>query len=182
MACIGGRRGGWSGCLLTTMWATVVSCLLLQAGCSMPSRPELPVPVEISLAASEHVNPTEQGRPSPVVLRVYELSGRDFFQSADFFELLGGRDRAKDAEVIAVHEFVMMPGELRVLRRRTELGTRFLGVAAGYRDTQGSIWRALAAVPAPYKAGRLWSAETSPERKYRIVVGEKAVVINAADS
>lgn len=147
-------------------------------GCSLPARQELPVPVEISIAASESLNPTEQGRPSPVLLRIYELSGRTFFQSADFFTLLGEMERARHAEVSQIHEFVLMPGEVRVLRHRTELGAQFLGVAAAYRDLQGSSWRSLVSVPPPHRAGRLWSSETSPERRYRVVVGKKSVAID----
>lgn len=160
------------------LWLSALAAVVAATGCTKAQRPELPVPVEISIAASERLNPTEQGRPSPVVLRVFELSGRNFFQTADFFTLLGERAGIKDEEVIDVHEFVMMPGEVRVLRRKTELGTRLIGVVAGYRDAQGGVWRAVATVPPPHKAGRLWSGEASPERKYRVVVGEKAVAID----
>ncbi|WP_445954504.1 type VI secretion system lipoprotein TssJ [Thauera sp. SDU_THAU2] len=58
-------------------WVGLAAALSV-GGCSLPARQELPVPVEISIAASESLNPTEQGRPSPVLLRIYELSGRTF--------------------------------------------------------------------------------------------------------
>ncbi len=154
----------------------VVIAVLGASGCSVPPRKELPVPVEISIAASESLNPTAQGRPSPVLLRVYELSGNTFFQSADFFTLLEG-EGARHEEVLETHEFMLMPGEVRVLRRRTGLDTRFLGVTAGYRDVQGSVWRSVVAVSAPYLAGLLWSSQTSPQQRYRVVVGEKNIVI-----
>jgi type VI secretion system protein VasD len=153
-----------------------VMAVLGACGCSVPARKELPVPVEISIAASELLNPTEQGRPSPALLRVYELSGNTFFQSADFFTLLEG-DGARHEEVLDMHEFMLMPGEVRVLRRRLGLNARFLGVVAGYRDVQGSVWRSQAAVPPPHLAGLLWSDQTSPQRQYRVVVGEKNIVI-----
>ena len=70
-----------------------------------------------------------------------------------------------------------MPGELRLIRRRAELGTRFIGVAVGYRDVEGGVWRAIAPVPPPHRAGRLWSVGDSPARKYDVVVGERAIVI-----
>jgi len=152
------------------------------SACTSTPRPELPVPVEISIAAAESLNPTEQGRPSPVLLRIYELSEQAFFQSADFFTLLGEQENARNSEVIEVHEFMLMPGEVRVLRRRTGLGTRFLGVAVAYRDL-GSVWRAQTAVPAPrqagrFQAGRFWSSDTSPQQRYRVVVGANNVAIS----
>jgi len=163
-----------------TLIGALAAVVLLVSGCFSSVRQELPVPVEISIAASESLNPTEQGRPSPVLLRIFELSGQTFFQSADFFTLLGEMEDAQHAEVIKVHEFMLMPGEVRLLRRRTELNTRFLAVAAAYQDLTGSLWRSLAVVPPPYRAGRLWSANVSPEQRYRVVVGKKRVAIERA--
>jgi len=157
-------------------WLGAVVALFI-SGCSTTLQPELPVPVEISIAASEALNPTEAGRASPVLLRIFELSGPSFFQSADFFTLLGDMGEAQHAEVMEIHEFTLMPGEIRVLRRRTDLAIRFLGVATAYRDLEGSSWRALAVVPPPRRASRWWSSETSPQQRYRVVVGEKSVAI-----
>jgi len=170
-------RTGGAFALLVCLWV----CALLLSGCSLlpsPSpRPDLPIPVEISIAASEALNPDEHGRPSPVFVRIYELSGAAFFQSADYFSLLGESGAVDQAEVIEMHEFTLMPGEIRVLRHRAERGVRFLGVAAAYRDL-GSVWRAFAGVPAPRKAGRVWSKEASPQQRYRVIVGEKSVTID----
>jgi len=155
-------------------WVIAVASL---SGCSTSARLELPVPIELSITASEALNPTAQGRPSPVLLRVYELSDATFFQAANFFTLLGEVENAQHAEVIKIHEFMLMPGEVRLLRRRTELNTRFLAVAAAYQDLPGSMWRSVAALPPPYRAGRLWSAKVSPQQTFRVVVGAKRVTI-----
>jgi len=158
-----------------------LAIVLAVSGCATTPQPELPVPIEISIAASESLNPTAQGRASPVLLRIYELSGQTFFQSADFFTLLGEVAQTNHAEVLEMHEFMLMPGEIRVLRRRTKLPTRFLGVAVAYRDLQGSAWRALATVPAPRTASRWWPADTSPQQRYRVVAGENSVVIETVE-
>lgn len=161
------------------VWRCLAAALpvLMLAACATPERRELPVPVRLSIAASERLNPTEQGRASPVVVRVYEMVASSYFQGADFFTLLGDLDKAKNEEVKDVQEYVLMPGEVRVVRRKADLNTRYLGVVAGYRDLQGSAWRSLVAVSPPHRAGRLWSSDTSPEQKYRIAVGEKAIAI-----
>lgn len=176
MKCSHAAHWGWS---LSGMWAGlgVFAAALVVSGCSMPERRDLPVPLKISMASSERLNPTENGRPSPVVVRVYELSGSGRFQREDFFTLLGDLAAARNDEVVDVVEYVMMPGEVRVLRKRAGLETRFIGVVAGYRELHDRAWRALVAVPAPHRAGRLWSAEASPEREIRIMVGERAVSI-----
>lgn len=153
----------------------VLSALLI--GCATTTRPELPVPVEIAIAASERLNPTEQGRPSPVVVRIYELSAPTWFQAADFFELIGMQEAAKNEEVLDVQEFVAIPGEVRVVRKRANLATRVIGVVAGYRDMDSGAWRASAELPSPHQAGRLWSGSLSPERRYQIIIGERSVDI-----
>jgi len=106
---------------------------------SSEAQSELQDPVEISIPASESLNPTKAWRASPMLLRAFELAGPSFFQSADLVTLLGEMSKVQHAEVVEVHEF----GEIRALRRRTDLVPRFLGVAAGYRDLEGSAWWAL---------------------------------------
>lgn len=172
-----GRGMGSRGVL----WCGAASLVLAVSGCSTTARHELPVPLELSVGASERLNPTQEGRPSPVLVRIYDLNGRGFFMSADYSALLGDGGRPDSQEVVDVQEFMLMPGEVRVIRRRAALDTRFIGVAAGYRDVGQSVWRAIAPVPAPHQAGRLWARDSSPARKYRLMVGERAVVIEESD-
>lgn len=158
----------------------VLLCLLAVAtGCSSTARPALPVPLEIGFAASERLNPADTGRPSPVVVRIFELSEQGAFLSVDFFALFESREALPTDSVVNVQEFVAMPGEVRVIRRKAAATTRFLGVAAGYRDVEGSAWRALVPVQAPHRAGTLWSGGVSPQQRFRIVVGARAVSIDS---
>lgn len=150
---------------------------VLLSGCATSVRPELPIPVEIAIAASERLNPTEEGRPSPVVVRIYELSNQTWFQAADFFELIGMREAPKNEEILDMQEFVAIPGEVRVVRKRANLATRAIGVVAGYRDMDTGAWRSLVPLPPPHQAGRLWSRNLSPERRYQIILGERSVDI-----
>lgn len=158
------------------MGALLLLAVLVSA-CSAGVRKELPVPYELTIMASERLNPAESGRPSPVVVKVFELADRGFFRSADIFTLLGDAGGTSHAEVIDVQGFSMMPGEIRVVRRMASLGARYVGVVAGYRDIEHSVWRELAPLPPPHYAGRLWSAGVSPEHKFEVLVGERQVTI-----
>jgi type VI secretion system protein VasD len=151
-------------------------CAVL-GGCATSARPELPIPIEIAIAASERLNPTEEGRPSPVVVRIYELSNQTWFQAADFFELIGMREAPKNEEILDMQEFIAVPGEVRVVRRRANLATRAIGVVTGYRDIDTGAWRSVVQMPPPHQAGRLWSWNVSPERRYQIILGERSVDI-----
>ncbi|MDR1227700.1 MAG: type VI secretion system lipoprotein TssJ [Azoarcus sp.] len=143
----------------------------------LEEREKLPVPLEISLGAAESVNPNIEGRPSPVVVRLFELSNDTRFLAADYFELMGQDGTPLGDELLASEEFILLPGEIRLVRKRAADNSKFLGVAAGYRDLTGSAWRAIVPVPEPYLAGRAWSNSVSPTKRLYVVLGEQGVAI-----
>lgn len=158
-----------------TVWLVCVLSMMASA-CSTQVRPDLPVPLELGFVAAAGLNPTADGRPSPALVRVFELAESGGFAGADFFSLMGERGQVVEG-VLDVQEFMMMPGELRVVRRRAALQARYIGIAVAYRDLEGSVWRSVVALPPPHQAGRLWSRGVSPERRYRIELGAKGVSI-----
>jgi len=163
-------------------FAFVLSATFL-SGCSFlgmfqqQERKELPVPLEITLGAAERVNPTEDGRPSPIVVRVFELANNASFMSADFFVLMSDGGASLGEELLNSEEYVLIPGEVRVIRKRAAPNSRFLGIVAGYRDLTNTSWRAAAALPAPHLAGRLWSRAVSPTKRLYVVMGERGVIV-----
>jgi type VI secretion system protein VasD len=155
------------------LWLMMVTTLV---ACGTTPRPDLPVPLELGFVAGADVNPTANGRPSPIKVRVFELAEVGGFRSADYFSLTGENRSAVDG-VIDVQEFVMMPGELRVVRRHASVRARYLGVVASYRDLEGSVWRTVVALPAPHQGGRLWSRGSSPERRYQVELAARGLTI-----
>ena len=51
-------------------------------GCASAPKPTL---VQVALSAQANVNPDSRGRPSPIVVRFYELKTPTAFNNADFF-------------------------------------------------------------------------------------------------
>jgi type VI secretion system protein VasD len=143
----------------------------------LEERQELPVPLEITLGASEGVNPNIEGRPSPIVVRLFELSSDTRFMAADYFELMGQDGAPLGEEMLVSEEYILLPGEVRIVRKRAADNSRFLGIAAGYRDLTGSVWRAIAPLPEPYLAGRVWSNSVSPLKRLYVVLGERGAAI-----
>ncbi|MDR1462981.1 MAG: type VI secretion system lipoprotein TssJ [Azoarcus sp.] len=161
-------------------------CILtgaLLSGCGLfgtlklDEREKLPLPLEISLGAAERVNPNVEGRPSPIVVRTFELSNDTRFLAADYFELMGQDGAPLGDELLVSEEFILLPGEVRMVRKRAEANSKFLGIVAGYRDLNGSVWRAIAALPEPYLAGRVWSNSVSPTKRFYVILGEKGAAI-----
>jgi type VI secretion system protein VasD len=165
------------------MYAISVFLALVLSGCGavgslrLDERKELPVPLEITLAAEERVNLATGGRPSPIVVRLFELSHESQFLSADYFALMGQDGVPLGGEMLASEEHVLLPGEVKMVRKRAMPKTRFLGVVAGYRDLSSSTWRAITPIPEPYLEGRVWTKTVSPTKFLFVVMGERGVTI-----
>ncbi len=102
--------------------------------------PPKPAQVTGTIEASAQVNPSTSKRPSPLLLRVYELKSVAAFNSADFMSLYQ-RDQAElAADLLAKEEFVLAPGESKSFAKTLSPDTRFLGVVAAFRDLEHSKW------------------------------------------
>jgi type VI secretion system protein VasD len=124
----------------------------------LPQAPALPpitivAPVEatvrasMTLATSADSNPDATGRPSPIVIRVYQLRAEGAFTGADFFPLFDDSEKVLGPELVTRDEYVMAPGERRSIDVTFARDARFVGVLAAFRDVRNAQWRAVVAVP-----------------------------------
>lgn len=95
------------------------------------------------LSASSDVNPDISGRPSPVVLRVFQLKGAAEFSHADFFALYAHEKETLGANIIDIEEFELRPGERLETRLPLARDARYIGAIAGFRDLSNAQWRTL---------------------------------------
>lgn len=124
-------------------WLLLTSIMALTAGCR--SSPPL---LQGSIKAAQTTNPDLRGRPSPVVVRIYELRALGAFNGADFFSLFEKEAETLDGDLIGREEYDLRPGETRPYRRQLQPDTKFIGVAAAFRDLENARWRQAAPVPA----------------------------------
>ena len=125
-----------------------VGLLAALAGCA--SGPPKPAQVTGTIQASAQVNPSTHQRPSPLLVRVYELKSASAFNAADFMALYQ-RDQAElGADLLAKDEFVLTPGESRPYAKTLAPDTRFIGVIAAFRDLEHARWRSIV----PIKPGQ----------------------------
>ncbi|MDI2592794.1 type VI secretion system lipoprotein TssJ [Pseudomonas sp. N3-W] len=120
---------------------TALTALVLMAGCSTISPYSHVTKVNLKLTASDQLNPDLNGRPSPIVVRLFELKHPVAFENADFFSLY---ERAKESlapDMVASEELELRPGETVELKLSVEEGSRYIGVLAAYRDLPESKWR-----------------------------------------
>lgn len=112
----------------------IVWLALLLAGCG---------PAHVTLDVHQNVNPDIHGRPSPIVLRIYELRAADGFNGADFISLYERDKEILGADLLAREEMTLIPGEKKEFKRELQKGTRFVGVMAAFRDLNHSQWRSI---------------------------------------
>lgn len=125
--------------------ASALAALLALAVPGCASKPP-PTVVRITLDAGANVNPDAQGRPSPVVVRVYELKGLALFESSDYFALFERDRETLGGELLRTDEFALSPRERKSVERTVEESTRYIGVVAGFRDLERARWRASLAI------------------------------------
>lgn len=116
------------------------AALLMLAGCSSLSPYSSLTKLDLTLTASDRLNPDLHGRPSPIVVRLFELRHPVAFENADFFSLY---ERPRDTlapDLIVSEELELRPGETRTLKLSVEQG-RYVGVLAAYRDLNETRWR-----------------------------------------
>ncbi len=107
--------------------------------------------LEAKVVASAEVNPDSRKRPSPVVVRVFELKSPTLFEQADFVSLFEKDQAVLGAEMISREEFVLRPGETKPLVKPLSPDTKFIGVMVAFRELERARWRAVVPVAAGKK-------------------------------
>lgn len=154
------------------IWGLWIACVAIAlAGCA--SKPSKPVATKAVLSASEDVNPDASGRASPIVVRIYQLSGDTEFNNADFFALYEKDKEILGTSLIAREEKTLFPGQQLESDIPLSPDARFVGAVAAYRDLGASRWRAL--IGRPEKSLLKFLAK----QRINIRVGRDAVVLSA---
>jgi type VI secretion system protein VasD len=113
------------------------------AACASPPPPPKPTVVAATLQASPSVNPDLRKRPSPLVVRIYELRSSSAFGEADFLSLFDRDQATLGAEMGSREEFSLHPGESKPWEKTVGADVRFIGVIAAFRDIERARWKAL---------------------------------------
>ena len=142
---------------LRLLWLTVASLglsVVVLSACGSdepepPPPPEAvadPTTVELLVVASPLLNPDANGRPSPVVVRLYELSAATSFNSSDFFQIYEQAENTLGADLLGTEELIIEPGDVRTVARSLKPETEALGMIVAYRFIGSAEWRAVVAV------------------------------------
>lgn len=115
--------------------------------CRSNKPPPPPPPTKAAIVVSADVNPDSGGRPSPVVVRLYQLKEEGAFNGASFFDLMDKEQAALGPSLESREEYELLPGQTRELVLKIPPEARYLGAVAAYRDLNNSKWKALSPAP-----------------------------------
>ncbi len=133
------------------LYALLATFILNSTGCSKVSIPFMkdeevekkPVFTYLEFETSKDVNPDSNNRPSPIVVRIHELSSRTVFDNNDFFALYESPGKILGPDMLSQEEFEFNPGKKLEHKISLNKNTKYIGVLAAYRDIGNARWRAL---------------------------------------
>ncbi len=151
------RITGWIGRRAAAP-AVALGILLPLAACgSSPPPPPVPTSVELTVVGTKDLNPDPNGRPSPVMLRIYQLGPSAPFTNADFFQIVDQDKATLGPTLIDRQEIAVAPESSQTVAFATKPDTQTIAVAAAFRAYEEAGWRALA--PVKPNAKNAWRLE-----------------------
>ncbi|WP_394144953.1 type VI secretion system lipoprotein TssJ [Vibrio atypicus] len=127
---------------MSTYYKIILSSILTLslAACSVANMVVDPFS-KLKFEVAENINPDINGRPSPVVVKVFELSSRTLFDNQDFFALFDDADSVLGPDLISKTEFDFEPNSKYEHSLSLSPGVRYAGVLVAYRDIDTASWR-----------------------------------------
>lgn len=122
---------------------------MMLGGCASEPPKEVPKPpieqpqtkIRVSISVSGLVNPDINGRPSPIVVRIYELKNIGKFEEADFYKLFENHETSLGSDLSASEKFHFRPGDTKTLGHTVSPDTKYIAVTAAFRDFNQAVWR-----------------------------------------
>jgi type VI secretion system protein VasD len=103
--------------------------------------------VELTFDAAVDVNPDGSGRPSPIIVRYYQLAATAGFDKADYFQIHNKEAALLGPDLLASGEAPLAPGVTQKASFEAKPGTKFVGVIASYYNIDQAVWRGEVAIP-----------------------------------
>ncbi|HHF3072580.1 type VI secretion system lipoprotein TssJ [Vibrio diabolicus] len=96
---------------------------------------------DLEITANHNINPDSNGRPSPVVVYVFELTSNTLFESQDFFSIYEESEKVLGPDLVNKYEISLTPGQKETYQASMSPKTEYLGIVVAFRDIENSNWR-----------------------------------------
>ena len=97
--------------------------------------------LDLNIHSSHDLNPDQNGRPSPVVVRLYSLVSPAIFENSDFVALYQNDQQILGSDFLKREEKNFQPDEeFKALLEFNEKAA-YVGIMVAYQDIEQSKWR-----------------------------------------
>ncbi|OUS31432.1 type VI secretion system-associated lipoprotein [Gammaproteobacteria bacterium 45_16_T64] len=97
--------------------------------------------VDLRIVAGGDLNPDDNGRPSPLVVRLLELKSIAGFENAEFFSLYHHEKETLGGDLISSEELELKPGDVQDIKFALSPESKFIAVMGAYRQLDKVSWR-----------------------------------------
>jgi len=97
--------------------------------------------LQLTLKASDNINPNQAGRSSPLNVKTYLLSSRTTFDNLRFDAAFSQAKTLLDEELLSKKEYIFQPGESKKYKIKISEDAKFVVVLAAYRDLEDAKWK-----------------------------------------
>jgi type VI secretion system protein VasD len=128
--------------LMSYYWPQVLSLLVILSlsGCSLAGKIWTPTD-HLFFRADKNVNPDINQRPSPIQVKVYELSSRVTFDNLSFEQAFNQGDTLLGDELLSTIQFTIQPGEQNDFIIELQESVNFIAILAAYRHIDNADWK-----------------------------------------
>jgi len=124
------------------MLAMVAMLSAISACTSVGEVLDLDTDLRLNFDVSANVNPDDLQKPSPVIVRMYELKSADVFQGANFIDLYEDDKNVLAQDLVAVQRLkYLKPSEQRVENFVLSKDTKFIGLFVEFLKYQDAKYK-----------------------------------------
>ncbi|WP_247893300.1 type VI secretion system lipoprotein TssJ [Azospirillum endophyticum] len=127
----------------TVSAAGLAAALALSACSSAPPPAPPPTTIQMTVVGAAALNPDPNERPSPVMLRLYQLGPSDAFANADFFQVIDQDKATLGPTLLDRQELAVPPDSRQTVTIQPKPDVKTLAVAAAFRAYEKAGWRAM---------------------------------------
>ena len=121
----------------------LILLVLLLIGCNTsPEKAEVEDrTITAKISVSLEVNPDINNRPSPIVVRIFELKNLGQYAESDFYGLFENYESVLGGDILASEQFNLNPGETQDWKKSVAPETQYIAVIAAFRDINQAMWK-----------------------------------------
>ncbi|WP_018693236.1 type VI secretion system lipoprotein TssJ [Algicola sagamiensis] len=115
---------------------------LMNVSCTLVNTVVQPY-TDVTFNVAPDINPDINKRPSPVVVKIFELSSRTVFDTQDFFTLYESPETVLGPDLLKKDELELQPASKLEHNMSLNENTRYIGLVVAYRSIDKARWRAV---------------------------------------